>query len=320
MDWDVIITGAGPGGLAAAIWCRRLGLRTLVLEKAARPGGQVLEIAQPIRDYPGIPATDGPSLAAALAGQAREAGAEILVHTAALAVETAADVLRVSAESGTFTARRLIVATGARPRLLGVPGEAEMIQRGEVWRGSRDAMRFAGKEVAVVGGGDRALQNALMLAEAGAAVTLIHRSARFRARREFLAAAADHPRVRILAGTVTRILGAGRVEAVEVAPLPQAAARVATLTLPVAAVFIYIGMEPVSDLVRGWAELEGEGLVKTDVAGRTAASGIFAVGDVRTPPEFRSIVTAAGQGMTAAKAVALDLDGRAATERTGHPL
>ncbi len=306
MDRDVIIVGGGPGGLAAAVWCRRLRLRTLVLERAAAPGGQALEIDHPVEDYPGLRARDGRALAAALLDHARAAGAEVLVDQHVQRIASIPGGVQVAAGTATFSARRLILATGARPRRLGVPGEAEMIARGENWRGSRHAARFGGKPVAVVGGGDRAVQNALMLAQASASVTLIHRSPRFRARSEFLAPALRHPRIRILIGTVLRILGQERVEGLEVAPHGQP-----SVTLPVAAVFVYIGMEPASELVAGLVERDGDGLVRADSAGRTTFPEIYAVGDVRTPPEFRSIITAAGQAMAAAKDIALSLDAEA---------
>lgn len=314
--WDAIVVGAGPAGLAAALGCRRLGLATLVLEGAGAPGGQLREILHPVHDYPGLVASDGAALAEALLRQAREAGAEVRPEAPAAAIEPpadgAAEAVRVACGRETLAARRLILATGARPRRLGVPGEAEMIARGEVWRGSRDGARFAGRPVAVVGGGDRALQNALLLAEAGAAVTLIHRSWRFRARRAFLAPALAHPRIRVLAGAaVRRILGENRVEAVE---LSGGAA------LPVDAVFVYIGMEAAADLVRGRAALEEDGRVRVDGAGRVLTGagaplrGVHAAGDVCTPAAFRGIAASVGQGMIAAKAAALDLEGRSEGE------
>lgn len=319
--WDAIVVGAGPAGLAAALWCRRLGLGTLVLERASAPGGQAREILHPVRDYPGLTAPDGRTLAEAFLRQAREAGAEVRMEAPAAAIEPAGDggvggeAVRVACGGEILVARRLILATGARPRRLGVPGEAEMIARGEVWRGSRDGARFAGRPVAVVGGGDRALQNALLLAEAGAAVTLIHRSRCFRARRAFLAPALDHPRIRVLTGAVVRrIAGESRVEAVEVDPAPGAPGA-APARLPVDAVFVYVGMEAAADLVRGRAALEEDGRLRVDGAGRVLTGtgaplrGVYAAGDVRTPAAFRSIAASVGQGMIAAKAAALDLEG-----------
>lgn len=306
MDADAVIIGAGPAGLSAALWCRRLGLRVVVLEQGAEPGGQMREILHPVGDYPGVTAPAGPALAALFARQALAAGAEVRPGAAVRSLTPLPDGVRVEAGATAVTARRAIVASGSRPRRLGVPGEAEMIARGEVWRGSRDRERFAGLPVAVVGGGDRAAQNALLLAEAGARVTLIHRSSRFRARRALLGPALAHPRVRVLAGAaVRRILGRERVEGVEVA-----LGGGEFLVLPVAAVFVYIGMEPNVEFLGGRAALEGDGTLRVDRTGATSLPGVWAAGDVCTPAAFRSIPAAAGQGMVAAKALALDLESR----------
>lgn len=304
---DVIIVGAGPGGLAAAVWCRRFRLRTIVVERAGTPGGQALEIAHPVDDYPGLRAPEGRALAQAFLDHARALGAQVLTGLAVESLLPAPGGIGVKAGAATLWARRLILATGARPRRLGVPGEAEMIARGEVWRGSRHAARFSGLPVAVIGGGDRAVQNALLLAQAGASVTLVHRSPRFRARREFLAPALAHPGIRVVTGTVSRILGRDRVEGIEIAGAAGPA------VVPAAGVFVYIGMEPASELLAGLADLEGDGRVRTDADGRTTLPQAYAVGDVRAAPEFRSITTAVGHAMAAAKAIILDLDG----EETG---
>ncbi len=304
MGHDVIIIGGGPAGVSAAIWCRRLGLRVLVLERHSAVGGQVLDIRRPIPDYPGLPAPDGPALAGAFARHLEDVGALVRCGSRAVAVNAALGEV-VLAGGETLAARRLILATGARPRRLNVPGEAEMLARGESYRGSSDAHRFRGLSVVVVGGGDRALENAVFLAEAGARVTLIHRDDRFRARPVYLEAARHHPGITMWKhARVTRILGAGRVEGVAVEPADGGEEQ----AVECAAVFVYIGMEPDSALVRGQVVLEPDGRVRTDDWGRTSAPNVFAAGDVRTPPVLSSIATAVAQGMAAAKAISLEQD------------
>ncbi len=309
MPRDVVIVGGGPAGLAAAVWCRRLGLDTLLLEEAPTPGGQLREWTHPSLDYPGLPGLAGPELARRLAEHAATVGAELRtgVRVSALTPSDGGWQLQPythGAEEAAppLAARFVILATGAAPRRLGVPGEAEMHARGEVWRGSRDASRLAGQPVVVVGSGDRAVQNALLLAEAGALVTLVHRPGAWRARASLVEAARRHPAVSFLGGRVTAIVGRQRVEAVHVV-LPAGES-----VLPAAAVLVYAGYAPRADLLQGRVPLARDGTVPVGEDGATALPGIFAAGDVCTASPFRSVSTAVGQAMRAAKAVALALD------------
>lgn len=299
---DVVIIGGGPAGISALIWCHRLGLDALLVERRDRLGGQLEAIHNPIVDYPGLPAENGRALRDRLVAHVERLGCAYRCGVDVQACDVRAKRLATSA--GELAARALIVATGARPRRLGVPGEAEMIARGEVYSATRDAHRFAGKRVAVVGGGDRALEGALLLAEAGARVTLIHRRDAYRARPEYLEPVLRHPNVtRLEHAVVTAILGEGRVEGVAVA-LHRPDGRVEARILEADAVFVRIGVEPNTDLVRGQVETNGDGTLRITAEGETSEPGVFAAGDVCTPPAFSSIALSVGQGMVAAKAIA----------------
>lgn len=302
---DVVIIGGGPAGISALIWCHRLGLDALLVERQESLGGQLEAIHNPIVDYPGLPVENGRALRDRLVAHVERLGCTYRCGVDVQACDVRAKRLATSA--GELAARALIVATGSRPRRLGVPGEAEMIARGEIYSATRDAQRFAGKRVAVVGGGDRALEGALLLAEAGAHVTLIHRSNTYRARPEYLEPVLRHPNVtRLEHAVVTSILGTGRVEGVAVT-LRHPDGRHEERLLAVDAVFVRIGVEPNTDLVRGQVDTNADGTLRVDDQGETSMPGVFAAGDVCTPPQFSSIALSVGQGMVAAKAIALRL-------------
>jgi thioredoxin reductase (NADPH) len=184
-----------------------------------------------------------------------------------------------------------------------------MRARGEIFRGSRDADRFRGRHVVVVGGGDRAVENALLLAARGASVSLLCRDASLRARPSLCAELESGGEVAVLTNaTVRRILGRAAVRAVEVSVDGEGH------VLPAAAVFVYIGAAPQTSFVAGLA-LDADGLVGTDAWGRTSAAGVYAVGDVRTPAAYASVSTCCGQAMAVAKQIAGSADGSASPRR-----
>ncbi|MFZ5816815.1 MAG: NAD(P)/FAD-dependent oxidoreductase [Bacillota bacterium] len=296
--WDVVIIGAGMGGLATAIWARRLGLTTLVLEQQRQAGGQLTAIAGRIVDYPGLDLPEGGALAKRLVQQAAQAGAELRLEDPALAVE--ASTLTVRSARGQVRAGAVVLATGITARRLEVAGEEELYRHRLVRRPSHDLDWFRGKRVAVIGGGDRAAENALLLAGVAAQVHLLHRGAQLRARPALAGPLAAAPRVAV--HLQTRVTGfTVRGGQVEVAA-EQAGAPVA---LPVEAVCIYIGNRPNSQLVAGQVELDAEGYIVTDRHGQSSQPGLYAVGDVCTQPAFQSLATASGQAMVVAKAIAL---------------
>lgn len=288
--------------MAAGIWCRRLGLSPLVLERGPEVGGQLLNLSNPIVDYPGFPMVTGRALRDHLLAHATAVGVHIRCGVEVQAVDIEARL--ISTTEGDLHYDKLIIATGARPRRLGVEGEAEMLARGECYSATRHAHLFCGQPVVVVGGGDGAAEAALRLAAAGALVTLVHRSTRFRARPNLLTRLRTDPRIRIWSeATVARILGDKRVEAVEVLCVSQ------RFVVPAAAVFIRIGVEPASHWLAGVVRLTPTGRVWTDCHGQTSQPGVWAIGDVASEPPHSSIVVAMAQGMMAAKHIALDASG-----------
>lgn len=342
-DTDVVVIGGGPAGMSAAIWCNRLGLRTVLLEERSRLGGQLLNYFNPIVDYLGFPETNGAELQKHFAAHVAEAGIVTITGAQVQHIDVAtkqvtyrvaggtgaADTLssgqlaasgeqliadgptnaeptssapareEANAQDELIQAQAIILAMGASDRRLWVPGEAELLQRGEVYSASRDRDRFAGRPVAIVGGGDRAFEGALLLAERGADVTLIHRSDKFRARTEFTNPVLVHPRVRIIQpAQVTAIQGDTRIRSITLLHGDGTEEEIA-----VDALLVRLGVEPHSHLVRGLVETDESDFIVTNRMGQTNAEGVYAIGDICTRPMYSSIATSTGQGMITAKAI-----------------
>jgi thioredoxin reductase (NADPH) len=294
--FDVVVVGGGPGGLSALVWCHRLGLRTILLERGDELGGQLFGVNNPIIDYLGIPAANGRELRERFVAHVKGLNCQYLCGTEVKEFHLQEKRLRTA--NGDYRAKAFILALGSRDRRIGIPGEAEMIARREVYSASRDKEKFQGKKVAVIGGGDRAMEGALLLAEHGAIVTLVHRSEQFRARKEFLEPVRSHPRIQFLTDTVVQeILGRDRVKGIVVV------SKGVQRTLPVDAVFVRIGVEPNSYLLKGQVNTDPDGYVRVDKLGETSVPNVFAVGDLCTRPLFSSVAGSVAQGMMAAKTV-----------------
>lgn len=299
--WDVVVVGAGIAGLSTAVWARRLGLTCVVLEAAQAEGGQLKRISQPIIDYPGLEPTGGAELAAQLRRQAEAAGAVLRTGSPVTTVDAAAHTC-LTADGRSFAGRAMVLATGLQARRLGVPGEDLPGALGLERRPSQEPEWFRGRRVAVVGGGDRAVENALMLAPIAARVWLIHRREALRARLSFREALEQAHGVTLLLSTTVSGVAASEQGLTLHLHGPAAPER-----LDVNALCAYIGNRPHSDLLRGQAELDEDGYVVVDRNGMTSAPGVYVVGDVCTPPAYQSLSTAAGQAMVAAKHIALTL-------------
>lgn len=299
---DVLIIGAGPAGLAAASWCDQLGLDTLVLEQETDTGGQLLQIYGPIENYPGLRATNGREFLARFAEGTADAGFDLWTNVEIASVDLTAK--RVSLRSGEeLQAISIVIATGVRRRQLGIPGEREFSGKGIIESGARDRDLFAGKDVCIIGGGDAAAENALLLSEVCATVTLVHRARSPRARREFAEQLQTNHCITVFNESVaTRILGNAEVEAVEI----QRKEAIKPFQMAVKGVLIRIGVEPNSDLFRGQLQLDEKNYIVVTSQQETSVANVFAIGDISNP-RAPTIIGAAGAGATAAKVIAARL-------------
>ncbi|MGE5175884.1 MAG: NAD(P)/FAD-dependent oxidoreductase [Hyphomicrobiales bacterium] len=294
---DVLIAGAGPGGIAAAFCLRGFGLDALLLEAAMQPGGQLHEIHAAVRDFPLAYGWDGRRLTGSLLADARAAEIPILVGAPVRRLSVRGRWLErgEGRDAERFHARAILIATGLTRRRLGVPGEDELAGRGVSVSANRDRERFAGLPVAVVGGGTAAVEDALLCADVGCDVTLLHRSTRFRARSDFLARLKAHPRIRVVTrAAVTKILGRDQVEGISFRVGRTRAER----TVAVRGVFVRIGWDPCTEFLRGALRLDRDGYVRAGEGGRTSAPWVWAAGDVCSP-RWPSIANAMGQGAAA---------------------
>lgn len=300
---DVIIIGAGPAGLSAAFWCDELGLDTLVLEQADEIGGQLHRVYNPINNYLGLKASNGQELLEAFSQDVAEAGFDLWTGTEIESVDLRAK--RISLRSGEqLQAISIVLATGVRPRTLDIPGEKELKGKGMIESAARDRDLFAGQDVCVVGGGDAAVENALLLAEVCATVTVVHRSKKLRARREFVERLQPNHAVTVFTESVlTRIIGAEHVEAVEI--LRKDGLK--PFQLAVRGVTIRIGVEPNNDLFREQLELDQRGYIRINSEQETSVPMVFAIGDVSNPAA-PTISSATGAGATAVKVIAARLN------------
>ena len=296
-SYDTAIVGGGPAALAAAIYAGRAELKTVLLERIAL-GGQVA-LTHAIDNYPGFPeGVDGPALTEQMAAQARRFGAEIQTEEV-IKVELDGNVKVVSTSENTYRAPTVILAMGADPRKLGVPGEEELRGRGVSYCGTCDAPFFREKKVVAVGGGDTALKEALFIAKFAREVVVVHRRQEFRAERIYQTEARKHPKMSFeLDAVVERINGEAKVEGVEIRNVKTDEKK----ELPCDGVFIFIGHVPNTDFLgKDLLPLDAAGHIEVDLNMMTAVPGIYAIGDVRKY-SYRQVATAVGEGATAAMA------------------
>ncbi|HXD32707.1 MAG TPA: FAD-dependent oxidoreductase [Pyrinomonadaceae bacterium] len=301
---DVIIIGAGPAGLAAAFWCDELGLDTLVLEQNDKVGGQLLSIYNPIHNYLGRRADDGVEMADYFAAGIIEAEFDLWTNATIETVDLKARRIKL-ASGEELQSICVIIASGVRRRQLNIPGESQFVGRGMIESGARDAQLFAGKDVCVVGGGDAAAENALLLAEVCPTVTLVHRRKTLRARQEFLDQMQTKHCITVFKeAQVLRILGDERVEAVEI----LRAGAIKPFQMAVGGVLVRIGVEPNSELFAEQVKVDDQRYIEVDSSQETSIENVFACGDVCSPLA-PTISGAVGAGATAAKVIAARLGG-----------
>jgi len=300
---DVIIIGAGPAGLSAARWCDELGLDTLVLEAAEEVGGQLLSVHHPIQNYLGVHAANGREMRDLFVEQTKDCDFDLWTNVEIAGVDSKAK--RVILRSGEeLRSIAIIIATGLRRRQLGIPGEDEFVGRGMI-ESSGDREVFAGKDICVVGGGDAAAENALLLAEVCPTVTLVHRGKKMRARREFSEQLHTNHCITVFPESVVRrIIGRDQVEAVEI----ERAGAIKPFQMAVQGVIVRIGFAPSTELFRDQLGLDERGFVMINATQETSIENVFAVGDVANPLA-PTISGAVGAGATAAKVIASRLKG-----------
>lgn len=291
--YDMIVVGGGPAGYTAALYAARAGLTVLVLEKLSA-GGQ-MALTQQIDNYPGFEeGIDGFLLAEKMQQQAQRFGAQSLCALVTR-LELEGRHKRVESTEGTFYARTVVLAMGAEHRTLGLAGEAALVGRGVAYCASCDAMRYRGRTVAVVGGGNTAAADALLLSRVAKRVILIHRRDSLRATKLYHEPLRQAPGVEFRWNSVvTELLQDRHLTGLRL----RNVLTWEESTLACDGVFISIGRTPDSKLAEGQVELDGQGYIVADETTRTSLPGVFAVGDVRTKP-LRQVVTAAADGAVA---------------------
>jgi thioredoxin reductase (NADPH) len=297
-SYDVIVIGAGPAGLAAAIYAARARLKTLVVDESV-PGGQV-KTTHKVSNYPGFPDdVSGKDLAGAFAAQAQRFGARL-----AKAVEITAHDLRgaekrlVLDEEEEVVAPAVIVATGAKPRELGVPGESRFRGRGISYCATCDGAYFDGKDIHVIGGGNSAVEESLFLTQFARSVTIVHQFDEFQAEPASVQEALANPKIKTLLSHEPRgFHGEQTLERLEVEDLKHKQ----RLVLSTDGVFVFVGMKPRTELLEGVVPFAAGGYVETTDAMETKIPGLYVAGDIRVK-RFRQITTAVADGTIAALA------------------
>lgn len=288
--YDIIIIGSGPAGLSAAIYAQRACLDTIVIEKNGISGGQVLNTWE-VDNYPGSPGVTGFELSRQFREHANKLGARV-VQDEVVQVELSGNVKKVVCEEETYEARCVILASGAHHRTLEVPGEEELRGAGVSYCATCDGAFFRGRTVAVVGGGDAALEDAIFLARMCEKVYIVHRRDKLRGAKRLQERLQALENIEFVWNSETvAIEGNGQVEALRLRQTKTGEER----RLDVDGVFIAVGIAPESELYAGQLELDEQGYIRADESGQTSVPGVFAAGDVRTKA-LRQILTAASDG------------------------
>jgi thioredoxin reductase (NADPH) len=301
VETDLIIVGAGPGGLSAALYARRAGLNFEVVEKIM-PGGQIIK-TDLVENYPGFKENiSGYDLAQNLVEHCRGLGIEVRDNFSIDSIELTKNnesgkSYRFSCygNEGTIMANAIIIATGASPATLGVEGEDKYIGKGISFCATCDGALYRGREVAVVGGGDTAIEEAIFLTKFAELVYIIHRRDELRAVQILRDRAFKNKKIKFLwSSVIEKFTGGDRLEGI----LVRNKKEDETFELKISAVFEYVGWEPNSMMVKNLVELDEKGFIITNSQMETSVQGIFAIGDVRNTP-LRQVVTAVADGSIA---------------------
>jgi thioredoxin reductase (NADPH) len=293
---DIAIIGAGPAGMTAGLYGARARARTVVFEQGL-PGGQIVS-TEWVENYPAFPeGISGPDLGELMLKQAERFGAEFRTFSPVESVRTDGLDFVLTVDGEEIGARAVIVATGAVPKKLGVPGEAEFTGRGVSWCATCDGALFRDKVVCVVGGGDSALQEALFLSKFASRVYVIHRRDQLRATECIQEYCFQNEKIEVRwSRVISEIVGeGGRVVGVQLASTKGEPDEF----LPLDGVFIFVGVDPVNSLLLDVADLDTAGFATVDHNGLTSVPGLYAAGDI-TDGDLKQVVTAAAGGASAA--------------------
>jgi thioredoxin reductase (NADPH) len=303
---NVVIIGSGPAGYTAALYAARADLKPLVL-KGIEAGGQLM-LTTDVENYPGFPAGIlGPELMELMEKQAARFEAEML-HQAASRVDLSQRPFGIWSGDEEFRARTVIIATGATAKMLGVPGEQKLLGHGVSTCATCDGFFFRGQELAVIGGGDSAMEEALFLTRFATKVTVVHRRDELRASKIMQQRAFENDKIEFVwDSTVDEVLGDGQVAGVRLKNLKSGA----TSELPVGGVFVAIGHTPNTGVFEGQVDMTGGYIVVKEPTTETSVEGVFAAGDV-VDFTYRQAITAAGMGCKAA------MDAERYLELQGH--
>ncbi|MDN9012835.1 thioredoxin-disulfide reductase [Brevibacillus laterosporus] len=292
--YDVIIAGAGPAGMTAAVYTSRANMSTLMLERGI-PGGQMAN-TEDIENFPGFTSILGPDLSNKMFEHAQKFGAEYQ-YGDIKEIRDGNPYKTVVAGDKEYKAKSIIVATGAEHRLLGAPGEKEFSGRGVSYCAVCDGAFFRNKELVVVGGGDSAVEEAIFLTRFATKVTIVHRRDEFRAQKIIQKRAFENEKIHVIWDTVVKEI---RGDNVVTGVLLENVKTGEQTEYPTNGVFIYVGMDPLTEAVKNLGITNESGYIPTDELMRTKVEGIFAAGDVREKL-LRQVVTATGDGSIAAQ-------------------
>ena len=290
---DLIIIGGGPAGLTAALYAGRSRLKTLLIEKMSL-GGQII-LSPAIENFPGFPgAIETSKLILAMQQQIEELGIEVKTDEAIKIAHYSG--FKVCARESEYQAKTLIVSSGACSKKLNIPGEEKLMAKGVSYCGTCDGPLFKAKEIVVVGGGDKAVEEAIYLTKFGSKVTLIHRRESLRASKILQERICENKKIEILWNSIPQeILGGNFVEGLKIKNLKDNRIR----DMACSAVFIFIGIHPHTEFLKGLVKLDEQGFILTDEDMQTSLDGLFAAGDCRKKT-LTQVITACGDGATAA--------------------
>lgn len=291
--YDLIIIGAGPAGLTAAIYAGRARLKTLLLEKI-NLGGQIV-LTSTIENFPGFAGGSTQELISYMRKQVEESQVEIKIDDATKIVYEV-EAIKICGSEGEYQAKSLIIASGALPKQLGIEGENRFFGRGVSYCGTCDGPLFKEKEIVVIGGGDRAAEEAIYLSGYAKKVNMVHRRQDLRASKILEERVRQNPKINlILDSIVEKVIGKDKIDSVQIKNLKTES----TSNLSCQGVFIFVGIKPNTTFLNNLVEADEKGFIITNQELKTSKEGIFACGDCRKKTLYQ-VITACGEGATAA--------------------